>query len=234
MRHQGNSDTVYLKSTNSKNILAGLVTALVFSLAGCTKSMAPEVNMATEQVPPYNGAPDVRIATPISSEENDFSLLRGNLKLHYGETEDNAFAIFGKPQGGLDFLEDSPIKGDSYSARGWQTTKESFAGVFLRDRFVLGMHTIEQTTLDKVNQIVDEYSILLAPIQPQIIPSEAGNCWFWDAADRRIMIANTKDGKKRNQVVIALGHREIMDALRMNPEGTRQDLFEAGRILEKR
>ena len=224
---------MFLKLTNLA-VLAILGAAL--ALSGCSGGSAKNVDLASqarEPAPPYTGPPDVRVPTPTAPEEKGFMLLRGNLKLHYGETEDQTFTIFAKPQGGLDFLEDSPIIGDNYTARGWQTTKESFAGVFLRGRYVLGMHTIEQTTLDNVNQFVDSYTTAMSPIQPQIIPSESGNCWFFEEGDRRIMIANTRDPKKRNQVVIAMGNREIMDALRMSPEGTRQDLFEAGRILGK-
>lgn len=159
------------------------------------------------------------------------SIVRSGVHVYLWQTQDQIFERVPRPRIGNDFFEDPPITGEDYTCRGWESGAESFAGIFLHDRLVLGLYSLENVGREVIDSKVDEYTRLYEPMQPTLVPAESGSYWFWERGNSRIMIVNTLDSKGQHHLTIALGAIKMMDALRMNVKCARQDLFDAHTIL---
>lgn len=204
----------------SKSIALLLSASIV--LAGCDTGADPvtQESLAMEK-------PSVKVSTQRTAEIGDPFLLKGTAKLTLFSTEDEAFRVFPRPSNGFDFFEEAPLTGENYVAKGWQSKVEAFGVVLLRNKVVLAHYTLENADFDTIQSAVREYEAAFGRPAEPTVPGELGSYWFWESGSVRMMIATNKDAKGKSILVLTLGDLDIMNALRMSPEGARQDLVEA-------
>lgn len=191
-------------------------------LAGCDAGADPVTQEALLMEKPV-----VKLSTQRFAEIGDPFLIKGSAKLSLFATEDEAFRVFPRPANGFDFFEESPITGENYVAKGWQSKVEAFGVVLLRGKVVLAHYTLENADFDTIQSMVTDYERAFARSAEPTVPGELGSYWFWESGRVRMMIATNKDAKGKSILVATLGDIDVMSALRMSPEGARQDLVEA-------
>lgn len=187
---------------------------------------------ADDAIPKNIGAsgpekPSLQVSVQWSPDNNAPYLLNGDRILRIHATEDQAFEVFARPKNGFDFFEESPITGDEYVAKGWQSGIESFGVLSLRNKVVLAMYTLDYTSADQLSEKVRQYQEAFSTIEPSVLPGDKASYWFWEVGRVRLMICASQDTKRKQQLVIALGDTDVMDALRMSPDSARLDLVEA-------
>lgn len=182
-------------------------------------------------VEPTTIEPTIVVELPEKVDELGPRLIWSDRPLYFGASEDDAFQVFKRPRGAYDFFESPPIKGDNYAARGWQSAKETFAGIFLKNRLVLGQYVVEGADEATFANIINQHRMELSPMVPMEVPSSAGTFWFWQKGPSRLMIGVSVDGKKEREMIMAVGDITVMDGLRMSPDAVRQDLFTANQVL---
>ncbi len=191
-------------------------------IAGCGPESSASLN--PEAVIPEK--PRVEVSTGWSPTEDAPVMLNGDRKLSLHASEDDTFKAFPRPRGAFDFFEESPIQGDGYVGKGWQSNAEAFGGLFLRDKLVLGLYTVDKIDGDTLSDKVRVYEQAFAPVEPEFVTSEYASYWFWEVGQTRLMICNSRDAKRNSQLVVAIGDVDIMNALRMSKIAANQDLTE--------
>ncbi len=194
----------------------------MLALLGC----GPE---GTQQMPVEVALPEkprVEVATQRVVPDDVPFLLNGENRLRIFGTEEEAFSVYPRPRGGFDFFEEPPIEGDEYVAKGWQTSKEAFGVVLLRNRVVLALYTLDGSEVTSAPEKVQKYTEAFGR-DPEIVPGDPAGYWFWESGEVRLMICSSRDSKNQDQMVIAFGDGDVMDALRMSQIAARQDATEA-------
>lgn len=68
-------------------------------------------------------------------------------------------------------------------------------------------------------------------VTAQVVAGSKIRYWFWEWGNQRLMIATAFMKEGRMDVSVALGHKSVMDVLRMGQEAARVDQVEAERLL---
>jgi len=208
----------------------GLI-SLSVALAGCQQGPAAAPGIEVEMAPLSRVA--LRVDLPKKSSPEWPRILRDENSLTMGESVEVAERAFPRPRNAFEFFEEPPFTGDDYQCFGWQSRSEAFAGVYLRDQLVVGLYSQERVTDETLARVVEEYKNAYLSLPMEEIPAKYGTYYFWESGPVRLMVGSSLDGSKRRELVIAVGQREAMDALRMNSAAIRQDLLDASSILDR-
>lgn len=209
----------------SKLLLACKSIAFSLLISGCAPSGFDPGSMVANK-------PTVQVSTGWSLDEHAPYLIHGDSILRLHSSEEEAFNAFPRPRGAYDFFEDPPLDGDSYVAKGWQSGAEGFGIVLVRNRVVLALQTFDNVDADTASQTLQLYEQAMAPTVPEVVPSELASYWFWETGQARLMVCQTTDSKHKNQLVVALGDADVMNALRMSRPAASQDIVEARAKLQ--
>lgn len=205
-------------------------------LAGCgSKQKSAEEAEAPSVESPYSSGtrPEVKVVLPRESEMHALSMGRSGRSIRIGDAEDRVFSIFVKPNRASDFFEEPPIQGDEYLSRGWQSQAESFGGIFLRGQLILGQYMVEKLPADSIEELMMEVSRDQGDLSYEEVPGKYGRYRFWQSGSDRLMAVVTTDVKGQSSFTLVLGISNVMDALRMNVDGARQDLMSATQLLDQ-
>jgi len=207
------------KSTRSWRSVS--LAVLAVALTGCADDALPKnIGVAAPE------KPNLQVSVQWTPDSSAPVLINGDRNLRIHSTEDQAFEVFARPKNGFDFFEESPITGDDYVAKGWQSSVESFGVLSLRNKVVLAMYTLDYTSADQLSEKVRLYQEAFPTIEPSVLPGDKASYWFWEVGRVRLMICASQDTKRKQQLVIALGDTDVMDALRMSTDAARLDLVE--------
>lgn len=214
-----------------KNIKSLGWISLVLALVGCQSgpTAAPAIEV---EIAPLSRS-NLQIELAKTPDPGWPVILRGEQTLSLCDTVDSAERAFPRPRNAFEFFEEPPFTGDDYQCFGWQSRSEAFAGVFLRDQLVVGLYSQERVTDETLARTVEEYKARYRDLSVEEIPAKYGTYYFWESGGARLMVGSSLDGAKQRELVIAVGHVEAMEALRMSSTAIRQDLLDASSILDR-
>lgn len=207
------------------------LTSLAIGLVGCQQGPPAAPGIEVEMAPLTRAA--LQIQLPKKADPEWPKILRDENSLTMGESVEAAERAFPRPRNAFEFFEEPPFTGDDYQCFGWQSRSEAFAGVYLRDQLVVGLYSQERVTDETLARVVEEYKNAYLSLPMEEIPAKYGTYYFWEAGPARLMVGSSLDGSKRRELVIAIGQRDAMDALRMSSTAIRQDLLDASSILDR-
>lgn len=208
----------------------GLI-SLLAGLSGCQQGPVAAPGIEVEIAPLSRTA--IQIELPRKLDPDWPTILRDENSLTVCQSVESAERVFPRPRNAFEFFEEPPFTGDDYQCFGWQSRSEAFAGVYLRDQLVVGLYSQEQVTDETLARVVERYKSAYINLPMEEIPAKYGTYYFWEAGLVRLMVGSSLDGSKRRELVIGVGHRDAMDALRMSSTAIRQDLLDASSILDR-
>jgi len=239
MRPQGNKG-IALKRFSKEFAAAALF--CVLTTVGCGGPSAPTANSGQQAPAPEvnaDGVPTkqtILLPTPLAPADGALGMVHNGELVRVGEDLDDVLRIFPKPKGAYQFEEEPPVGHDTMKATVWEGRGQSLAVLHLpsRDnrRVVLAMYTLENVADSVVNQIVAEHDAVWQPCRDPLF-TEQSTYRFWTQGPARLMIVESKDPKDRKSITVAIGHYEVMDALRMSPSLAVEDQAEALDIFLK-
>jgi len=194
-------------------------------MVGCAAPEAPGVGNAAPK------AIDVQATLPEEGVSSTLALWEEGKAVHVGDSEQHAFEVFPKPSKAVESSDlPSQIVG-KYKARSWSGGSRGFGVITLEGRVVLALATYDNTTLEQVQRLVQEYTGAIPEVAPRTVGVEGSEYWFWELGTQRLMICESSDYKNRIGVALAVGDEKLMDALRMNPLFAAKDLSRANELL---
>lgn len=189
------------------------LTLIVAAVTGCEPEEDPK---ATTIERPKISIPKLSEPPPPRKSGKLVLLAEGENVLRLGDTMDMVEKIFPTPQGAVPFKGLPPGFGDGYEARGYETSRESFGGIFHDNGLILAMERRENVDPEIVGETVDRYERQFGPAKDKVT-SKKIQYWFWEEADRRIMVCSTPDERYPTtcDLNISFGDVVMMDAFRM-------------------
>ncbi len=205
-----------------KSIAFSLFASLV--LSGCG---APT---AINAVDPGSSAPDLAIERPESPSMGDLAIYVGDKSVQVGDNEREVLDNLPRPKGAYEFSQDPPIRDDKLTCRGWESSTQSFAGIFKEGRSVLAMMLYERVESGAIEPLLARLRSNFGP-ETTTISDNATRYLFWDRGNQRLMFCETVTKYDGRVVSVVVGLSSVMQQLRMDPETGKADSEAATRMI---
>ena len=195
---------------------------LAVVLAGCSNDDLPKPPVADKPVVPTR---KIDVPVPALLDRPSLYLTGEQGKVILGMPEKDALTMFPKPVGATEVREPPPILADTITASGWESKTGGFAVLAKEGSVVLAMRSIDNVSKETVIDLKASYAEAIGGrIKARDLGDDDAGFRFWLDGQTQLMIAWSRDLKKRLGVSIALGSVPVMQALRMDERFARSDL----------
>ncbi|MBS1705522.1 MAG: hypothetical protein JST40_06580 [Armatimonadetes bacterium] len=212
--------------------------SLVLVFAGCGSSGNADVSGTSSAPTPQLATasaekPTVSLGALPDPDPDSLALVVGEQRIRLGELEQDALGVITKPKRALAFEQEPPVEGGNLKAKGWEGPKESLSLITTQGgRVVLALWTKEGVQESYVNGLVADHERVYGSTRDVVI-TENCHYWFWARGSSRLMICTSKGPKGTQGVAAAIGHYEVMDALRMSEGDAEKDASRAEQVLSQ-
>ena len=188
------------------------------ALVGCGDVSSPKA----ETPAPIVAAP-TKIESVDFESQSELRLFRGIRTLSVGDPWESAQNVFPSPKRFYP-LDEVPSKiTGPLKAQGWMTDNEGFGVLLFNGRVAMAMHQIEKATPEMETRVLNEYQSYLSTSGALEVKGSRSHYWFRDDKTHRLMICSVMGADGYRYIAVAVGDRNLMDALRMSPSMAKED-----------
>jgi hypothetical protein len=217
-------------------VSAFALVAAVLGLAGCgapaRTSAAPPADLSVAENPAlveFTPESLAFIDRPIRSVV--FELI-SDQEVHIGDSLDDVYKLLPRPRMAFPMTEVPPGLSSRFTVKGWESRLGAVGLIGSGGRLALYLEVLDQADEEAIRDKV-QLAKRLHGEPTSIIERDEIRYWFWEDVQARKMISVAPDPQGRRTLASAMGHPEIMSALRMSPGLAEVDASAAVEVLRR-
>jgi hypothetical protein len=216
-------------STIGQMCMLGLVAVF---LVGCP---APESTPKKAVAMPAIVLPKtVEAPADLRSTSDSLALITESDPLFVGDSFEQVDKLFPSPAGSVPVKELPAAFGTEYEGRGYDAGSKSFGAIFYADKLALAMTYRSALKVAESSAITKSYHDRFGP--PDISVGKGFISYsFWEKESQRLMMCVSTDEKTQlRNLTISVGHKNLMDALRMSDRHATNDVRNAESLPDEK
>lgn len=184
---------------------------------------APDIDIAREIIPPEKDGLAIRTETPF------YGLLTKTDMIQVGHSQDFVERVMPSPAGSFPIRSLPPAFKPPFRAMGYESGGSSFGTIYFEDKLALAMSYSVNINPTGLRDLTARY--ITAFGDPTVeIQQGMTHYRFWENASQRLMICSHMEPSNKYSVTEAVGHVNVMDALRMGQKQATNDVANLNRL----